>query len=73
MLEDVPEATGRGSGMTRGTDWTIVVVDTISKTWPSAAKLVAVGVPLKMAERYRKVRWAMTVGLRRRVKTECQN
>lgn len=54
-------------------DWTITVVDTNAKRWPSAGKLVAVGVPLKVAERYRKVRWAMTTGLRRRVQIEGRN
>lgn len=59
--------------VSRGTPWTIVVVDANLKHWPSASKLVAVGVPLRTAERYRKVRWRFTTGLRRAVKGEMRN
>lgn len=51
-------------------DYVISVLDVHTKPWPRSAQLVDMGVPLKYAERYRKQRWVITVGLRRRVKDE---
>ncbi len=48
--------------------WEIAVIDANSKRWPSATKLVEVGVPLRIARRYARVRRDMTAGLRRRVR-----
>lgn len=56
------------------TDWTISVVDTLRikgnpPNWfPSAEQLVALGVPLKIAQRWKRERYQMTTALRRRVK-----
>jgi hypothetical protein len=50
------------------TEWIIVIADTNTKPWPSAAKLVDVGVPLKMARRYQRIRRDMTAGLKRKLK-----
>lgn len=55
-------------------DWTIVVVDTVRikgkpPGWfPSAEMLVRSGVPLKIARQWKKERYAMTTGLKRRLK-----
>lgn len=58
------------------TEWTVTVVDTVKvkgkpMNWmPSATMLLAVGVPLKVARRYARVRREMTAGLKRRVKAD---
>lgn len=46
----------------------IVVLDTITKPFPSAAQLIETGVPLRVARRWAKVRRAMTVGLKRELR-----
>lgn len=40
--------------------------DSPAKTWPSPKELVELGVPLHLAERYRRVRRDMTRDLKRR-------
>jgi hypothetical protein len=47
------------------TAYTIVVLDASPKRWPSAATLLRVGVPLKVARDYARIRRRFTVGLRR--------
>lgn len=54
----------------RPDDYVIPLLDVSTKRWCRAAQLLDAGVPLKYAERYRKQRWLITVGLRRRVKDE---
>lgn len=49
-------------------EWFIDVVDAKDKPWPSAAKLLSVGVPLAIARKYQIIRRDMTAGLKRRVK-----
>jgi hypothetical protein len=57
-------------------DWTITVVDTLRvkgkrrNSFPAAEQLVKVGVPLKVARRWKRTRYDMTVGLRRRVRQD---
>jgi hypothetical protein len=56
------------------TDWTLTVVDTLKikgkpPNWfPSAEALVRIGVPLKIARQWKRERYEMTTGLKRRLK-----
>ena len=51
-------------------EWLIVVVDTIKKPWPSAARLVSeVGTPPSIAAKYAVVRRELSpAGLKRKLK-----
>ncbi len=49
--------------------FTITVVDSNPKPWPLSHELVAVGVPLKVAAEYDRIRREMSpAGLRRKIK-----
>ena len=54
--------------MSSKNEWFIDVVDTKDKPWPSAVKLIEVGVPLAIARKYQIIRRYMTSGLKKRVK-----
>ena len=59
--------------MSERTNWIVVVADTITKKWPPAKALTEVGVPLKLAARYQRIRYDMTTGLKRRLAKELRN
>lgn len=58
------------------TEWMVPVIDSLkikgkpANWFPSAESLVAAGVPILVARRWKRERYAMTVGLRRRVKQD---
>jgi hypothetical protein len=49
------------------TEWTIVVLDQGARRFPPAKDLAKVGVPVRIIDRWRHVRWEMTTGLKRAV------
>jgi hypothetical protein len=50
------------------TEWQIVVVDANPKRFPGEKALIQIGVPIRIARNWRKARYDLTVGLKRRVK-----
>ena len=58
----------------RGYNWIITVIDSNAKAFPPARSLLDVGVPLGIANKWKRVRYEMTTGLKRRLsKTEALN
>jgi hypothetical protein len=52
-------------GRERRGDYEISVVDSSPRKWPSAERLIGVGVPVRIAARWKRERRHFTAGLRR--------